>query len=277
MRHIHYLLSSIEAALFLGLLFASLPAAADTIRTGGTGSALGTIKILANAFEVSHPDTKIIAVPAMGSSGGIKAVAADALDIGLSGRPLKPNERALSLTEQEIARTPLVLASMRTHVGFTLNELARIFDGTLRTWPDGSPLRPILRPQSDSETALLRAISPEMDHSLTVAHARQGVHIAITDQDSADAIEHIPGALGTSTLALVLSERRKIKVLPLNGVTPNVTALARGDYPYFKPLYLIARQNPPEPVRAFIVFVRSAQGSKILRDNGYLPMMPMGK
>lgn len=261
----------------MGLLFASLPAIADTIRAGGTGSALGTIKILAKAFEASRPDMNIIVVYALGSSGGIKAVAADALDIGLSGRPLKPTERAQSLTEQEIARTPLVLASMRTHVGFTLNELARIFDGTLRTWPDGSPLRPILRPQSDSETALLRAISPEMDHSLTAAYARQGVHTAITDQDSADAIERIPGAFGTSTLSLVLSERRKIKVLPLNGVTPSVAALARGDYPYFKPLYVIARQNPPEPVRAFVAFIQSAQGAQILRDNGYFLVRPMGK
>lgn len=261
----------------MGLQFVSLPAAAATVRIGGTGSALGVLTILKNAFQAGHPDTKIIVIPALGSGGGIKAVAAGALDIGLSGRQLKPTERGQSITEQEIARTPLVLATMRTHAGFTLNELTQIFDGTLRTWPDGGILRPILRPETESDTQLLRAISPEINRSLTAAHARQGVHIAITDQDSADAIERIPGALGTSTLALVLSEQRKIKVLALNGVTPSVTALAREDYPYFKPLYLIARQNPPAAVRAFMLFIGSAQGTKILRDNGYLPMKPMGR
>lgn len=275
MRRIDYLFSAIGIA--LSLQFVSFTATAGTVRIGGTGSALGVLTILKNAFETSHLDMKIIVVPALGSGGSIKAVAADALDIGLSGRPLKPTERAQSLTEQEIARTPLVLATMHPHAGFTLNELAQIFDGTLRTWPDGSVLRPILRPEAESETQLLRALSPAIDRSLSSARARPGVHVAITDQDSADAIERIPGALGTSTLALVVSEQRKIKVLALNGVTPSATALARGEYPYFKPLYLIARSNPPAAVRAFMRFVLSAQGTKILRDNGYLPMKPMGR
>lgn len=277
MRPINCLLSAVGFTLSMGMQFVPLPAAAATVRVGGTGSALGVLTILKNAFQAGHPDTKIIVIPALGSGGSIKAVSADALDISLSGRPLKPTERAQNLTEQEIARTPLVLATMHTHAGFTLNELTQIFDGTLRTWPDGSILRPILRPETESETQLLRAISPEISRSLTAAHARKGVHIAITDQDSADAIEHIPGALGTSTLALVLSEQRKIKVLALNGVNPSVTALARGDYPYFKPLYLVARQNPPDAVRAFVIFVRSPQGTKILQDNGYLTMRPLEK
>lgn len=281
MPRINCLLPAIGIALSMGLQCVSFTAAAATapatVKIGGTGSALGVLAILKTAFQTGHPDTKIIVVPALGSGGSIKAVAADALDIGLSGRPLKPTERAQSLTEQEIARTPLVLATMYPHAGFSLNELARVLDGTLRTWPDGSILRPILRPETESDTQLLRAISPRIDRSLTIAHARPGVHVAITDQDSADAIEQIPGALGTSTLALVLSEQRKINVLALNGVAPSVPALARGDYPYFKPLYLVARPNPPAAVRAFVQFIRSVQGTKILRDNGYLPIKPLGQ
>ena len=263
--------------LLLGLSFASLAAAADTLRVGGTGSALGTMKILAEAFQASRPDTRIVIVPALGSSGSIRAVAAGVLDIGLSGRPLKPAEREQNLAAREVARTPLVLASMRAHGGFTLDDIARIYDGTLQTWPDGGALRPILRPESASETALLRAMSPGIDRALTIAHARPGVHIAIIDQDSADAIEQIPGALGPSTLALIVSEQRKIKALPLNGVAPSVAALARGRYPYFKPLYFVTPQNPSGPARAFAAFVQSRQGARILSDNGYLPLPSGGK
>lgn len=258
--------------LLLGLSFASFPATADTVRVGGTGSALVTMKILADAYRASRPDTQVVIVPALGSSGSIKAVAAGELDIGLSGRPLKPAERAPGLVEREVARTPLVLASIRAHSGFTLDDIARIYEGTLQTWPNGSPLRPILRPEADSETLLLRAMSPEIDRALTIAYARPGVHIAIIDQDSADAIEKIPGALGPSTLALILSEQRKIKALPLNGVTPSVAALARGRYPYFKPLYLVSRKNLSGPARAFATFIQSRQGARILSDNGYLTL-----
>lgn len=277
MRYINHVLTVFQVSVLLGLSFGPLAAVADTLKVGGTGSALGTMKILAEAYRASRPDTQIMVVPALGSSGSIKAVAAGVLDIGLSGRPLKPAEREQNLAEREVARTPLVLASMRAHAGFTLSDIVRVYDGTLQTWPDGRPLRPILRPESDSETALLRAISPEIDRALTTAHARPGVHIAITDQDSADAIEQLPGGLGTSTLALIVSEQRKIKALPLNGVAPSVAALRRGSYPYFKPLYLITPQIPSGPARAFAAFIQSRQGARILSDNGYLPLQSGGK
>ena len=277
MRYINRVLTVFQAGVLLGLSFGPLAAIADTLKVGGTGSALGTMKILADAYRASRPDTQIVVVPALGSSGSIKAVAAGVLDIGLSGRPLKPAEREQNLAEREVARTPLVLASMRAHSGFGLSDIARIYDGTLQTWPDGSPLRPILRPETDSETALLRAMSPEINRAMTIAYARSGVHIAITDQDSADAIEKIPGGLGTSTLALIVSERRTINALPLNGVAPSVAALVRGRYPYFKPLYLITPQNPSGPARAFATFIQSRQGARILSDNSYLPLQSGGK
>lgn len=277
MRYINRVLTVFQAGVLLGLSFGPLAAIADTLKVGGTGSALGTMKILADAYRASRPDTQIVVVPALGSSGSIKAVAAGVLDIGLSGRPLKPAEREQNLAEREVARTPLVLASMRAHSGFELSDIARIYDGTLQTWPDGSPLRPILRPQTDSETALLRAMSPEINRAMTIAYARPGVHIAITDQDTADAIERIPGGLGTSTLALILSEQRTINALPLNGVAPSVAALMRGSYPYFKPLYLITPQNPSGPARAFAAFIQSRQGARILSENGYLPLQSGGK
>ena len=272
MRYINRVLTVFQAGVLLGLSFGPLAAIADTLKVGGTGSALGTMKILADAYRASRPDTQIVVVPALSSSGGIKAVAAGALDIGLSGRLLKPAELGYNLVVREIARTPLVLASMRDHAGFTLSGIARIYDGTLQTWPDGSPLRPILRPEADTKNTPLRAMSPEIDRAFAVAYARKGVHIAITDQDSADAIERISGAVGVSTLALILSERRKIKALPLDGVSPSVAALKRGSYPYFSPLYLVTKPNPSGPAQAFAAFIQSRQGARILADNGFLPM-----
>lgn len=266
----HPLLSAIGLAFAFILSFTSHTATADLVKVGGTGSALGSIKHLARAFELQHPNTRVVAIESLGSSGSIKAVTAGALDISLSARPLKVAERAFNLTALEIARTPLVLASMHRHTDFNTSDISKIFDGRLATWPDNSPLRPVLRPNSDAESDLLRAISPDIDRALSIAHQRPGVHIAITDQDSADAIEHIPGAVGTSTLALIYSEQRPIHALPLDGVMPSVNNLAHGRYPYFKPLYLITTQNISAPARAFIAFILSRQGASILSGNGYL-------
>lgn len=274
MRFIPCLLTACRAGILLAVSFAGAAGATDTIKVGGTGSGLGVMKILRDAFEESRPDVRIVVVPSLSSSGGIKAAAEGVLDIGLSGRPLKAGERAYTLTGREIARTPLVLASMKAHAGFTTQDIVRVYEGTLNAWPDGRPLRPVMRPESDSETALLRAMSPAHDRALSIALARPGIHIAITDQDTADAIERIPGALGTTTLAMILSEARAIKALPLNGVVPSVATLASGRYPYYKPLYVFIPPTASRAARDFLAFVESAQGARILADNGYLALPP---
>lgn len=263
-------LTPLFTTIFLAATLCSLTATADTVNVGGTGSSLGVMQTLATAFQAKQPNTQISVIPGLGSSGSIKALIAGALDISLSGRPPNPAERAQNVITQELARTPIVLASKRKPTHFTLAELISIYDGTLNSWPDGSTLRPILRPESDSETALLRAISPEVDQALSIAYARKGVHIAIVDQDAANAIEQIPGAIGTSTLALIRSEKRKINALDLNGVTPSPATLADGSYPYFKPLYLITAPNASLAAQAFLTFIKSSRGSNILANNGYL-------
>ncbi len=66
---------------------------AETLKIGGTGGALGTMQILGRAFEKQHAGVSVEILPSLGSGGGIKAVLAGAIDIGLSARRLKAKER----------------------------------------------------------------------------------------------------------------------------------------------------------------------------------------
>ena len=256
--------------LVLSLSCVALSAGATPLKLGGTGSALGTMKALAAAYQKAQPGTEILIVPALGSGGGIKAVAAGALNIGLSGRALTPAETAQNLTQTELARTPFVFASTKSRPGFSLSQIVRIFDGTLSHWPDGSPLRLILRPDSDSDTALLRTLSPEMNRAVSTAQARPGLYTALTDPDMADALENVPGSIGSTTLALIVSEQRRLNPIPLDKVVPSVATLASGAYPYAKPLYLVTAPGVSAAARDFIAFLKSPPGEVILARNGYL-------
>ena len=71
----------------------------------------------------------------------------------------------------------------------------------------------MLRPSTEFDTMLLKSLSPDIDRAVTDALGRQGMIVAITDQDSAAAIEKIPDALGTTTLGQIISEKRRLKVL----------------------------------------------------------------
>lgn len=97
-------------ALAASCALASTPALADDITIGGTGNALGTAKLLADAYTRKNPLDKITVVPSLGSSGAIKGSAAGKLGLGFSSRALKEEERALGIVATEYARTPTVFA-----------------------------------------------------------------------------------------------------------------------------------------------------------------------
>jgi phosphate transport system substrate-binding protein len=91
----------------------------------------------------------------------------------------------------------------------------------------------------------------------------------MTDGETADALESTQGALGTSVLALIISEKRSLKPLALDGVAPTAKNIADGSYPYFKSLYALARTNPTGPAEDFMGFLRSPSARKILAELGY--------
>ncbi|OGI45137.1 MAG: hypothetical protein A2637_01525 [Candidatus Muproteobacteria bacterium RIFCSPHIGHO2_01_FULL_65_16] len=244
----------------------------DRIRIGGSGGGLGAMKILAAAFKKTHPLADIVVLPSLGSSGGIKAAIAGSIDVGLSSRPLKDTERAQGAVAVEYGRTPFVFVAAPKVVvsNITLRELIAIYAGKTGAWPDGKPLRLVLRPEDDSDTRMLRRMSPAMDAAVTAAYARAGMIFAVTTQESMNAVEKLPGALGVATLAQIISEKRAVKVLSFEGVTPAPGAIAGGKYPYFKPEYMITGPKPSRRAREFIAFVRSRAGQEILTSSGYL-------
>ena len=263
------------AAILAGLLaFGTRNALAETLRISGTGGAIATIRLLGEAFRKIHPDMQVDIVPGMGSSGAIKAVLAGRLDIGLCGRPATAEERAQGAVDMRYARTPFVFGVHRTvkKTGLTMASVVEIYAGKRNRWEDGVRVRLVLRPPSDSDIPALKKMSPEMNAAVESALRREGMIVAQTDQDAADVIENTPGAIGATTLALVLSENRAIRVLALNGIAPSVRAIVDGSYPYTKTFCMVTRNNPSAAVRRFLDFVRSPEAAAILTKNGQVPV-----
>lgn len=126
-----------------------------------------------------------------------------------------------------------------------------------------------MRPVGDSDTEVIKAMSPEMRAAKEAAEKRPGMLFTVTDQETADSIEKVSGSLGPSTLALVLSERRAMRPLSLDGVTPDVKALAEGRYPLSKTMYLVTPTALTPPVQGFVDFIRSPSGRALLAQNGH--------
>jgi phosphate transport system substrate-binding protein len=248
--------------------------AQETIRIGGTGTGLGTITLLAAAFQKKHPEIKIRIMPSIGSSGAIKATAQGALDIGLNGRPLTNEESGLGLVVTEYAETPFVFA-VRKDVpvrSLTSAELAQIYAGTMTSWPNGEWVRVVLRPASDADTIIARGLSPEMNAAVANALVREGMLMAATNQESNEMIDKTSGSIGFSTLTQIMTEKHPVKALAINGVEPGIKGGPNRKYPFMKTLSLLAKPTAPPTVLRFIEFVRSPEGAQILHKTGNIPM-----
>jgi phosphate transport system substrate-binding protein len=246
--------------------------AAEPIRINGSGSGLFMMTPLIKAYTKAHPDVRITMEKPLGSSGAIKALLGGALDIAVSSKVLKPEELSMGAVSREYGRTPLAFVTGKKggKTDITTKELEDIYSGRLKTWPDGVPIRLILRPDSDIDTKILEGLSPEMGKAVKIAHSQKGMAVAITDPESDDAVAKTQGSLGAAALPAILADKAPLSVLALNGVKPTVATLANGTYPLAKDIRFVTTKNtPPEAVK-FLEFIYSPQGRAIAGNAGVL-------
>jgi phosphate transport system substrate-binding protein len=247
----------------------------------GTGEGVGAMRAMAGGFQRKHPSLVIDVLPSIGSAGGIKAVTEGKIDIGLSSRPLTPEERRKGMIEEPYGRTPLVFAVQESNPtrGVTLTEIEEMYAGKRRTWPDGKPIRLILRPLRNSFSVYLANINPRLKSASEKAHAIPGVFVGVTDQEAAEQIEKTPGSFGTTSASLLASEKRKVKALFVDGTAPALSNIAdggrisAGKYPHVITMFLVyKRDNDNSAVKDFTAFVFSKDGRKFLTESGHVTL-----
>ncbi len=255
-------------ALFLFLWSVTAADATDTVVVGGAGADLETFRILARAFQQEGPNGQIKVLPSIGSRGGVRGAATGRVDIGLVARPLTDKETSLGLTAIHYANTALVFATTPGHPVKDVDTemLLAIYRGEKL----GHKLKPILRPKTDSDTVLLQQIMPELSPAMALAYDRKGVPVGMTDQSTVDMLESTENTITTSTLALIMSERRPVQILSLNGVMPSRESIRDGSYPLVKKLFMVHDGALNDTERDFLEFVRSDRGRHILENTGHV-------
>ena len=260
----------LQAAAFWLLSFLMpLSALAETITVGGVGSLSPLLKQLGEAYAQRNPGIEIHVIPPVGSTGGLRALAAGKVDIALVGRPLKPEEAGQATLW---VQTPLVLATFGgKSKGLSLPQIADIYAGRKTSWDDGKPIRPVLRGAHESETQALRSMAAEIDTAVGEALKRPGLPIAENDIDAIEMLGKIVGSLGTTSLGLIKSENARLQPLPINGQVPDLPSLENGRYPWRRIYHLVTKLLPSPATAAFMAYLKSPAAMASARKLDYLP------
>lgn len=239
----------------------------------GSGTNLPIVRVLAKAFQRSHPGIEIDVPESIGSTGGIQAVAYGAIALGLISRELKDKEKGKGLTVLTYARTPMIIGVHPSvpEDNITYEELLNIYRGKKRTWRDGNDIVVLTREPGDSSIEVLVRGIPGFREAYDESLKAKRWTVLLSDLKMNETLAKTPDAVGLSDLGLITIEKHAIKPLKVNGTAPTLKSLQGGNYTLYKTLSFVYRKDTlTAGAREFMAFVKSGQGKKILTDNGYL-------
>ena len=248
-------------------------AAAEPLRIGGTGAALGAMRVLAQEFTKAESRISVRIPANLGSAGGVQAVIAGAVDLAISARPLTPEELEAGVKDIGWVQTPLAfVTSYPRALSLRSKAVAELFTNPRAAWPNGEPVRLIMRPQNEVDMGSVLANLPGMQAALEAARRRSDIPVAATEQDNADFALKMEGSLTLMPLSQLLTERPDLRVLPLDGVRPSLNTLANGTYPLAQNLFLVLPAKPSPAAKRFVAFLSSPKAKRILQDSGMIPV-----
>lgn len=262
--------AALAFAAFFFLLHPGTALSAETVRINGSGAPLQMLKPLTEAYMKNNPGVRIEIEKPLGSSGAVKALLAGVLDIVISSKELKPEEKAKGAQAHEYGRTPLMIVTGKGSAtgSISTKELEDIFGGKTRKWPSGEIIRPVLRPEGDIDTTILRKLSRGMDSALTVAHTQKGALVAVTDPESNEILVKTPGSIGAAALSGFEQQKLPLNMLSLNGVAPTTRNLANGSYPLAKDIRFITSGKTTPAAKRFLEYVLSPKGRALAEKHG---------
>ncbi|CAN5918914.1 hypothetical protein BH11PSE3_BH11PSE3_40390 [soil metagenome] len=248
------------------------PADAETLKVGGTGSVTELLRQLAPGFK-EDTGISLDVIAGMGSSSAISAAADGKIGLAFSGRSLRDKETSKGLGVALTFRTPFGLVTSRPGPeDVKSKELAALYRSDNPRWPDGTPILINLRPADDSDSILLGQLFPGMAEALDHLRNRKDLTVAPTDQDNADLAEKVKGSLTSASLSQVITEKRDLRFVAIDGVEASTANYLNGSYPYGRLIYVVAPTVADRTVNAFLAYLAKPAAAEILQRSGMIPV-----
>jgi phosphate transport system substrate-binding protein len=247
-------------------------ASEQVIVVKGSTTVLPIAQPCAEVFMDQNPDIDI-SIQGGGSGVGITSLIDGTCDIGNSSRPVKEeevataNEKGVELFANIIAKDAIAVIVHTSNKidGLTLEQIKAIFTGEISNWsPVGGEDQVIVVVSRDSASGTFEAFNELVLHKEKL---RPDALMQASNAAVVTTVANTPGAIGYVGLGYVTSQVKAIKV---NDIIPSKETVNDNSYPLARPLFMYTNGEPDGIVKDFIDFVLSAEGQKLVEENGFI-------
>lgn len=265
------------------------PAAKAVVRITGSDTMVNLLQAWAEHYTKVQPAVSV-QIAGGGSGVGIAGLIEGTLDIAAASREIKPAERQRVKTryaseprELTVALDALAVYAHRQNPvdAISLESLAEIYgeQGRIVTWSQLGLANPacasdrIIRVGRQNNSGTFAYF-----RDVVLGSAREYKMGSIDQSGSKDVVALVsrtPCAIGYSGIAYATPEVKALSVSAHAGgqsIAPAENAVLDGSYPLARPLYLYTATEPAGEVKTFLEWTLSADGQRIVRELGLVPV-----
>ena len=243
-------------------------ALSGNIATGGSTSMKNVIAALTEGFAEVEPDVTVSYDPT-GSGAGITGATDKTLDIGLSSRALKDDEKAdVEGTTIALDGIAIIVNNASKVEDLTVDQLKQMFTGEITNWSEVGG--------DDGEIVLIgrEAGSGTRDGFESIVDVKDSCKYAqeLTATGAViSAVEANPLAIGYASLSAVGDT---VKMVTVGGVECSEDTVKDGSYEVQRPFVFVTNKSVTlsEQAQAFFDFATSADAADLIRTAGAVPV-----
>jgi len=250
------------------------PTKVSVLKISGSTTVLPIAQKAADAYMNDHAMTDI-QISGGGSSVGVQAIGEKTVDLGMSSRDLKAEEKTKypGLVETVIANDgiAIIVNPANSVSGLTLDQIKAIYNGSVTNWKTvGGPDQTIVVVGRDSASGTREFFSESVmkKTNYTSTQLEKNSNGAIQQT-----VAQTPGAIGYVGLGYIDPTVKAVPII-VNGtpVQATVATVIAKTYPISRPLLMITQGPPAGLARNYIDFILSPAGQKIVTEEGFVPL-----
>ena len=235
---------------------------------GGTAH-IPVMKEAAKRIMTYNSDISIT-VAGGGSGVGVQKVGEGLVDIGNTGRPISAQEKekyGLLSFAFAIDGVGLAVHPDNPVRDLSSDQLQALFAGEISTWSEvGGPERSINLYTRDEASGTRKVF---WEKALDKGDVAVKANVVPSNGAMKVAISRDKAAIGYLSIGHMDDTIARVAI---NGVLPTQENAIDGSYPVVRKLYMNTKGEPSALAQAFIEYVQSPAGAKIVSESGFIPL-----